>query len=308
MTTAEIFSVIDQLADMGTMYLEITGGEPLIRPDIWQILKYAKKREFAIMLHTNASLVTEDVAWQLADLYLHNVTIGIYGMSEYIYKRVTGASGAFRKVMHGVELLVKKGVRVDLNAALFRETFFQLKEFIKFRKIAGVEKFNLVFGLQHCIDRDRSEEPFRHQLTESQMEEFYRLLPDQFELLCSSRVRGRTVSLHASDLLCRNARIVLAIISDGTVTPCVGLPSNANIRKKSIKEIFKKDAVFKRLRSLRFKDAPIKCINCKEVKYCGICPLFIFSHTGNMTSTRTTKLMCYSTQVYKRIVDQLSSK
>ena len=66
--TREVFDILDQLKDIGCFYLGFTGGEPFVRGDIMDILWYAKRRGFEVIIYTNGSLIDERIACELADL------------------------------------------------------------------------------------------------------------------------------------------------------------------------------------------------------------------------------------------------
>ena len=68
LTTEEIYSALDELADLGCLYLTFTGGEILLREDLFDIAKYARKKEFAIRLFTNGTLIDEKVADKIKNL------------------------------------------------------------------------------------------------------------------------------------------------------------------------------------------------------------------------------------------------
>jgi len=297
MTISEVLSVIDQLADLGVLYLHITGGEPLLRPDFWKIIEHAKKREFAIMLHTNGSLITEDMTQRLTDLFLYSVIISIYGMSENIYKSITGASGAFEKVMRNAELLRKKGVNLELPMVLFRENFFQLKEYEKFIKKIGARQ-SFVWDLHPCLDG--SQTPFRHMLTKSQIKEFLYSHPNQREPMLECAPEDL-------DVLCDGGKVLTVISSTGGVAPCIFLKDYANvpnIRDKSIKEILAKNKFYKRILSFRLQHLPHQCQHCEAMAHCFPCPGRVYLQTGNVLSSAPVATMCKMAWLRKNIIDK----
>jgi len=293
MTTHEFFSILDQLAEMGTLFLIITGGEPFVRPDFWQIMEHARERGFIIELVTNGSLVTKVAAQRLAALFVNKVSVSIYGMDEGVYKTVTGSSGVFKKVMRGVKLLVEEGVKVEARLILLRENFFQLEAFRRFVKKTGVENsIEWLLSPRH----DTSLVPLRHGLIKTQIEKFLHCYPKQYKPdldfapftstpLCPSRFRG------------------IAINSYGEVRNCILLENSTNIREKSIADIFQKDSFFRRIRRLQWGDVP-QCLKCKAKAYCAPCPADYFLHTGNLTPN-PPKAMCRRAWMLKDIYERL---
>src|SRR5215831_6502357 len=78
MSTQELKHVLHQLADAGTLFLTISGGEPLLRRDCFEILSYARKLSFNVKLKTNALLIGQKQAAQLCELGIEQIQISVY--------------------------------------------------------------------------------------------------------------------------------------------------------------------------------------------------------------------------------------
>ena len=89
----EIHRILDQLRDIGCFYLGFTGGEPFMRNDIMDILWYAKKSGFEVIIYSNGSLIDEKIADELADLRPNKVDITIPGMSKDVFEKISGDDG-----------------------------------------------------------------------------------------------------------------------------------------------------------------------------------------------------------------------
>lgn len=107
LTTAEICAMLDQLAEAGCLWLLLTGGEPLTRPDFAEIYLHAKRRGFLLTLFTNGTLVCEEVAALLAAYPPNAVEVSLYGRSAAVYERVTGVPGSFQRCMEGIARLAQ---------------------------------------------------------------------------------------------------------------------------------------------------------------------------------------------------------
>jgi radical SAM protein with 4Fe4S-binding SPASM domain len=129
-TTGEIFSILDQLAEAGCLWLLITGGEPLIRNDFLDIYTYAKKKGFLISLFTNGTLLTPEIADHLAAWPPYEVEISLYGFSRETYERITGNHGSFQRCRQGIELLLERKIPLDLKTpvmTLNKDEILQIK-------------------------------------------------------------------------------------------------------------------------------------------------------------------------------------
>src|SRR5216683_1435682 len=89
MTTAEIKTVLDQLAAAGVFFLAISGGEPLVRPDCFEIIEYARALGFNVKLKTNAVLIREKQARRLRELNVEQIQISLYSHREEIHDGIS---------------------------------------------------------------------------------------------------------------------------------------------------------------------------------------------------------------------------
>src|SRR3989338_2550985 len=87
--TKEVFSILDELKEVGCFYLGFTGGEPFIRKDIIDILWYAKRKGFEVIIYTNGSLIDENLADELARLKPNKVDITIPALSVDAFERIS---------------------------------------------------------------------------------------------------------------------------------------------------------------------------------------------------------------------------
>ncbi len=98
-------SVIDQLIQNGCMLVLFSGGEPLMRPDAFELFKYAKSSGLQVAVNTNATLLTPEKVSQLIDLAPTLLSISVYGITQDTYESVTRVPGSFQNFMRGLSLL-----------------------------------------------------------------------------------------------------------------------------------------------------------------------------------------------------------
>lgn len=112
MTTEQVFSVLDDLADAGVLILTISGGEATLRSDFLDIVRYARERKFLIRLFTNGLRMDDRLARELAHLGVETVEISLYSHLAETHDFVTGVPGSFDKTVAGIRALVRYGVPV----------------------------------------------------------------------------------------------------------------------------------------------------------------------------------------------------
>ena len=160
LTTAEFCDVLSQIADEGCFWLQLTGGEPFVRPDFLKIYAHAKSKVFLITLFTNGTTITPGIADFLAEYPPQSLEITLYGRSQRVYERVTGVRGSHKRCMKGIELLLKRNLPVELKTMVLTENREELFAMKSYAKKLGV-KFRFDAMLNNRLDSDSRPSAFR---------------------------------------------------------------------------------------------------------------------------------------------------
>jgi radical SAM protein with 4Fe4S-binding SPASM domain len=115
LTLAEITRIADEVVDLGCLWMLLTGGEPLLRPDFTGIYLQMKRKGLLVCLFTNGSLITPRIADLLAEWPPVDLEISIYGSTQTVHERVTGVPGSYRQCIRGIELLLERKVHPRLK-------------------------------------------------------------------------------------------------------------------------------------------------------------------------------------------------
>lgn len=121
LTAAEWIGIFDQLVEAECLNLQLSGGEPLLRPDFTEIYRGARERGFVVSVFTNASLMTDEIVRELAERPPVWVEVSLYGASEETTRRVTQRERMFEKSLRGVRMLKEAGLSVLLKTMLVRD-------------------------------------------------------------------------------------------------------------------------------------------------------------------------------------------
>lgn len=128
LSTVKMKQIIDQIADAGTLFLLITGGEPLLRKDFGELYIYARSKGILVTLFTNGTLLTEEIIKVLNQAPPLGVEITAYGATKLTYEAVTQVPGSFDKFMHGLELLQVGGIKFDLKSMVLKQNVRELEQ------------------------------------------------------------------------------------------------------------------------------------------------------------------------------------
>lgn len=148
LTTAEAKQFIDDLADFNVPVLLFSGGEPLIRPDFFELADYAAKKGVRPTLSTNGTLITPEVARKIKDIGVGYVGISLDGLHE-VNDKFRGKAGAFEAAMNGIKNCVAVDQRVGLRFTINHHNIQELEnifDFIEEENINRVCFYHLVYS------------------------------------------------------------------------------------------------------------------------------------------------------------------
>jgi radical SAM protein with 4Fe4S-binding SPASM domain len=138
LTTADHFRLLDEIADEGTLWLLLTGGDPLVRRDFSEIWMYAKRKGFLLSLFTNGTLITPQIADLLAEWLPFTVEITLYGHTQATYERVTGIPGSHARCRRGIDLLLERNIPLKLKTVLMTLNHHELEQMSAYSDSLGL--------------------------------------------------------------------------------------------------------------------------------------------------------------------------
>ncbi|MDE0460109.1 MAG: heme d1 biosynthesis radical SAM protein NirJ [Chromatiales bacterium] len=142
LSTEEVFTVMDDLRAFGVPVLILSGGEPLLRPDIFEVSRRAKALGFYVGLSTNGTLIDERNIDAIEAVGYDYVGISIDGMRE-THDRFRRKEGAFDASLAGVRLCRKRGLKVGLRFTITRDNASELPDLLALMVEEDVDKFYL---------------------------------------------------------------------------------------------------------------------------------------------------------------------
>lgn len=126
-------AALSEWAEAGCLYLLITGGEPMLRPDFPEIYRHARGLGLVVSVFSNGTLVTDEIVDLFRELPPRKVEISLYGATAETHDAATGAPGSHARAWEGIRRLHGAGVRIGLKTLLMKTN---LQEFEAMRKQA----------------------------------------------------------------------------------------------------------------------------------------------------------------------------
>ena len=111
LSIAEHFRLLDDLADLGCIWVLFTGGEIFARQDFLEIYTYAKNKGFLITLFTNAVLIDQAMADYLAEWPPFSIEVTVYGRTKKTYESLTKIPGSYKRCLRGSNCFASGGFR-----------------------------------------------------------------------------------------------------------------------------------------------------------------------------------------------------
>lgn len=290
--------MLEELSRLGSVEVEFSGGEPLLRPDLFEIIEYAKSLDFSVVLITNGTLVDREVAKSLGGLSLKRVQVSLDGLKEnHEYLR---GDGTYEVTVEAIRLLAGEGVSVAVRTTVTRRNVGELEEVADLAVGMGASKLGFIRFFPAGRGMSYKEElmldaegMYFFPLTVNKIKKKYR---DQIEISADPCVsltdEVYQQYLQQGNILCPCGKTWCLIKANGVVSPCENMVFYAgNIRKQKFAEIWEKAPIMKTFREFDPDLLKGVCGTCSIKKVCaGYCRALAVLHTGDLYAEDLT---CY---------------
>jgi AdoMet-dependent heme synthase len=297
LTTDEGKKLIDMLAAVREFRTLIyTGGEPLVRPDIFELLRYSQKAGLANIIATNGTLIDEEMAFKLKDHGVVCNAISIDAADRQTHDAIRNKPGAFDLALRAIEATKKAGILLQINTTAMEYNMPHLPELIDFADDSGAG----IMLMYQLVAVGRGEKIEKATLKKSANKYLSELISEKQKtaktiiepvagpqywpyLLEKNGIRNGKLLQLAGNVFhgCAAGRGFVYVKANGDVWPCPFVEVNAgNIREKSFQEIYADAPVFQQLRQ---RETLLKgvCGDCNYKKICGGCRGRALAYSGD---------------------------
>lgn len=287
----EISDIADQAVEMGALWCLITGGEPLLRKDFFDIYTNLRNKGLLLSVFTNACLITEKHISFLKQYPPQDIEVSVYGVSPETYERVTRKPGSYAAFRRGLGLLLGSGIKIRLKAMALRSNFHELQEIAAFcrARTESIFRFDPLLHLRYDQDPFRNQEIIEERLPPEEIVRIERADDERSSALirsCDSLIfpeGDRHKSHHLFHCGAGNASFVVSY--DGIFRLCADLwhPDTIfDLRKGSLSEAW--NEFVPKVRDMQTENAEFldNCRNCPIVNLCMNCPAHAYLELGEM--------------------------
>jgi heme b synthase len=296
LSTDKCLKIIDEIAAMASPVIILTGGEPLLRPDIFEIASYGTNKGLRMVMATNGTLVTPAVAQKMIQSGIKRVSISIDGKDAHSHDAFRQQKGAFAGAITGIAALKNAGMEFQINTTITSANLEQIKDILDLTKSLGAAAHHIFL----LVPTGRGKELAGQTITAADYEEKLNWFHQeslsceiQLKATCAPhyfRIRHQNKSVesrkkpsghfHEMTRGCLGGITFCFISHVGQVQPCGYLELDCgNMKKKSFSAIWEKSEVFRNLRD--YSKYGGKCGRCEFIKVCGGCRARAYEATGD---------------------------
>ncbi len=304
LSTEEGKDLIDQIAALEVPVFVLTGGDPIKRPDLFELIAHAKKVGVRVSLTPSATpLLTKDIVVRLQEAGLARLAVSMDGASPKTHDAFRGMSGSFARTLDAIRWANEIGLPVQINTTFSRRNISEIDEIVqlieklkitlwsvfflvptgrgKLSDLLNAEEFEQVFEKLYRLSKTAS---FDLKTTEAQ--HYRRYVLQQRVLERNANIPDAAPMPRLSDSIGRAPRGLndgkgfVFISHTGEVFPSGFLPKTAgNIRQQPLAALYRESPVFRSLRDTSMLEG--KCGACEFKKICGGSRSRAYALTGN---------------------------
>jgi heme b synthase len=296
--TRAALNLLDQIALVAKPIIILTGGEPLLREDIFEIAKYGDAKGMRMVMAPNGTLVTPEIATKMADSRIQRISVSIDGSSAESHDAFRGVPGAFDGALRGIANAKEAGIQFQINTTITKANLDQIPKILDLAESLGAVAHHIFLLVptgrgKYIVDQEIDAREYEETLnwfydqrgkTSLQLKatcapHYYRILRQR------ARQDGQQVTFesHGLDAVtrgCLGGTGFCFISHRGVVQPCGFLDLNCgDVTKESFDTIWRDSAHFKRLRD--FGKLHGKCGCCEYRRVCGGCRARAHEATGD---------------------------
>ena len=279
MSKDQVFCLLDQLREMGTIKVAFSGGEVLSRADLDEILCHARKNDFCISLLTNNTLLSSRILDSIKFNNVALVQVSIYSMVSEVHDTVTGKQGSLKSAIGNIDKLAAQNIPILIACPVMKQNLDSFTTVIEWGVARG---FRVKPDIMLMARSDYSTNNLLHRLD---MDEARRAIerilsadPGYQESLKIKNIIGKPIN--PDDAVCGIGRSMMCVSADGDCYPCSGLKIKlGNVNTSSVHDIWRNSPEIIKLRNIK-KSSYTKCMSCRSINYCNMCPAKFFNESG----------------------------
>lgn len=257
--------ILDQCKECNVLSITLSGGEPMLNPDLLFFIKECRKNNISVNLLSNLTLLSDKMLQEFVKTPLLSIQTSLYSMNADVHDSITTVRGSFENTKKAIETLYQHDIPMQINCPIMKQNKETYQDVLNWARGMNIEADSdyMLFG---CFDGSCDNLKCRLELSE--LEPF---IAKELESGETKEKENRNMG-RRDYTICPVCISSVCISNNGNVYPCEGWQSHSlgNINNTSLKQIWEKSSGIHELRSLSYDDFP-KCRVCKDRAFCSIC-------------------------------------
>ncbi len=284
----EIKDIINQAFSMGTLWVLLSGGEPLLRDDFFDIYLYLKKKGFLVSVFTNASLISDEHIELFKKYPPRDIEVSVYGVSETIHRKTT-RKDTFTATMKGIERLVAGAVPFTLKAMVLKSNYKEIKQITAYCEKYTNRPFRFDPFLILRLDKNKKK---NIQIMEERLSAQEIIAVEKLDKKRSSAIEKQCIAIDESSSEDHDSLFRCQAGLDSGCIDCYGIfklcstlvnkECTYDLRKGSLEDAWNNFIPRIRMKKSSSPEFKNKCGSCKIIDLCMWCPAHSDLETGKL--------------------------
>ncbi len=285
LSAEECLPLIDEMKALGTEMLILTGGEPLLRRDIYDIARHASSQGIWVVMGTNGVLLDDEVARKMIECGVQGVAISIDSIEPAKHDHFRGGPNAWEHSVRALDICRANGLQVVVQTTIMDMNYAEIPQMLAFAREKGAWSFNLYFLVQ--TGRGQQMNDLSPERTEAMLSSLVDWQDQHRPILVRSKCAPQFKQIAYEKGVgglesggCMAGTQYCRITPQGDVTPCPYMTVVAgNVRDQSFGEIWRTSSVLNELRDPNQLKG--RCGRCEFKELCGGCRCRAHAATGD---------------------------
>jgi len=296
--TEKCFDVLKEIREVGTPIVILTGGEPLMREDVFDLAQKGTGLGLRMVLATNGTLLDPGLVERMKGSGIQRVSISIDGADERQHDDFRKVPGAYRRALDGIAHLKAQGLEFQINTTVTRHNVADLEKILDLSVRLGASAHHIFLLVPTGRARDMVHQEIDALEYERVLHWFYDMrdqVPLHLKATCAphyyrilrqeahrkgQKVDMETYGLDAMTRGCLGGTSFAFISNTGIVQPCGYLELNCgDLKERSFDTVWHNSDIFRQLRD--FSAYKGKCGRCEYLRFCGGCRARAYEATGD---------------------------
>lgn len=290
LSTKEWLEIGLQTAEMGTLFVTLTGGEPLLHPDFWEIYNGLTELGLLVNINTNGCLIDEEVVERFKANPPYNMKVSLYGASNETYEKMCGSKDGFTRVCHAIDLLKEAGLTFFCTSTVVRENLHDLQAMYRIAHEKQIKFYHTTAVTLSA--RGALSDPLNSRTTATEngwtldlLKKYKHEFDPRPYALCSAYGTSYFMTWHGHMIFCGFATKPYAQVQSPVDLPAVW------------EEMLKKSDVIQ---------TPPECASCEHSAFCRRCPGLLAAESGD--PEKVCDSFCTSAAELHRLYDEFMAR